>query len=320
MISVAHPGYIEALERIASECKGIGEIFMEGSPDYIRTGRIGLTHPDIENISEQVWFAHEKGIKVNVLANSSCLGGDHLSPDGYKRYRWYFERLNEIGVDSITLTDPYFIELVSREFDMKVVVSCIAFVDSPQKAIFYEELGANVITIDTGINRNFDVLQGIRESTECELRILVNEGCLYSCPFRFFHYNLISHGALSDYYHDRCLSMRIRNPELIIKSGWIRPEDLREYEKIGIDSFKISGRTHPLNWLVSTANAYIRRSYHGNLLNLLDCPRDLRDLFYIENDLLDGAIERWKECKKLCIKCGFCTDLAKRVIRTRKWR
>jgi hypothetical protein len=48
---------------------------------------------------------------------------------------------------------------------------------------------------------------------------------------------------------------------------------------------------------------------------VLDCPRDLRDLYYIPNKELEGAISQWKQCGKVCNKCGYCKRLAEKIIK-----
>jgi len=319
---VPHPGHFEGLKQLIEQNKkDIYSIFMAGSPDYIGTGRANLGSPSLEDIAKQTEYVHKNRIKMEMVLNSSCMGGRQLTPEGYRMIHWYFENLNNIGIDSIVVADPYFVETLSMDFDMDVVVSVLAFVDSPQKAEFYEELGAKSIVVDSNVNRHFDVLDAIKDATDCELKLLVNEGCLYRCPFRYTHFNFFSHAfgpnprpnVLDDYYYYKCLSMRIKNPELIIKSPWIRPEDLKEYKKY-TDVYKIGGRTHFINWISNCINAYASESYDGNLMDLLDCPKDLKDLFYIPNKALDGVIEQWKNCKKVCYKCGYCKKLTKEVV------
>jgi hypothetical protein len=61
--------------------------------------------------------------------------------------------------------------------------------------------------------------------------------------------------------------------------------------------------------------AYSTRSFDGNLMDLLDCPSELRDMFYIPNKELEGAIKQWMTCKKFCHKCGFCKATAEKVIK-----
>lgn len=330
---VPHPGHFSALKEIieVKEAEGLNEVvevYMAGSPEVMGSGRATLHSARIADIREQTAYAHQHGIKMNIVVNPSCLGGYHLTFEGYKLFKWYFEELNKADVDGVTVAEPYLIELL-RDFSMETVVSCIAHVDSPQRAEFFEDLGADTIAVDTNINRNFAVLEAITKAVNCDLKVLVNEGCLYKCPFRHAHFNLFSHitssrsslmkvqsmNIFSDYYFDKCISMRVRDPSQIIRSPWIRPEDLQEYEEIGINNFKISGRANAVNWIINCMVAYARRSFKGNLLELIDCPSELRYTFHVDNELVEGCIKQWKTCKKICDECRYCDELTTKVLR-----
>ncbi|MCX9010367.1 MAG: U32 family peptidase [Candidatus Methanoperedens sp.] len=327
---IPHPGHFLALKEICKEAtREADEIYMAGTPEVLGSGRITLHAPLLDEMEKQIQYLHEKRLKMGVILNPSCMGGQHLTSQGYNMFRWYFGKLNDMEVDTVTVAEPYLVEMLAKEFpDIKVVLSVIAHVDSPEKARFFEELGVDAITLDTNINRHFDILESIKEAVSSELRLLVNEACLYKCPFRYSHFNLFSHmtgignkpNIFSDYYYEKCISFRVRFPELIIKSPWIRPEDLKAYEAIGIDYFKMSGRANTIRWIIDCMKAYSNRSHDGNLMDLLDCPSELRDMFYIPNRELDGAIKQWMGCKKFCHKCGFCKATAERVIRVYEFK
>lgn len=326
---IPHPGHFPALKELieVKEAEGlqeVEEVFMGGSPDVMGSGRGVLHAPLLEEIQEQTEYAHEHGIKMNITMNSTCPAGHHLSFEGYKMFSWYFSELNKAGVDAVTVAEPYLVELL-RDYPMRIVVSCLAYIDAPQRAKFFEELGADVITVDTNINRHFDLLRGIVKAVSCDVRVIVNEGCLYKCPFRFSHYNLASHLSslyqpraplfAPDFYFDKCIAIRLRDPSQIMKSGWIRPEDIQAYEAIGIKDFKLSGRTKTVNWIIECMRVYARRSFHGNLLDILDCPQMLRYLVSIENDQLERSIDQWQACTKVCHACGYCERLTKEAVR-----
>jgi len=332
---VPHPGHFAALKEIIENkeawgLKDVAEVYMAGSPDVMGSGRATLHAPLIEDIKEQTAYAHQHHIRMNIVTNPSCMGGYHLTFEGYKMFGWYFEQLNKADVDGVTVAEPYLVELL-KDFPMETVISCVAHVDSLQRAEFFEDLGADTITVDTNINRNFGVLEAIMSAVNCNVRILVNEGCLYKCPFRYSHFNLFSHITASrssqllnaraqplnifgDYYFDKCISIRVRDPSQIIRSPWLRPEDMKEYEVIGVKDFKISGRANTVNWILNCMRAYSNRSYEGNLLDLLDCPAELKDMFFIDNDGLEGAIKQWKGCKKICEECRYCDELTSKVV------
>ncbi len=335
---VPHPGHFAALKEIieVKEAEGLNEVeevYMAGAPEVMGSGRATLHSARIADIKEQTAYAHQHDIKMNIVINPSCFGGNHLTFEGYKLFTQYFEDLNKAEVDGVTVAEPYFIEML-RDFSMETVVSCIAHVDSPQRAEFFEALGADTIALDTNINRNFAVLEAITKAVRCDLKILVNEGCLYKCPFRHAHFNLFSHitatrsslmkaqaqsmNIFSDYYFDKCISIRVRDPAQIIRSPWIRPEDLKDYEAIGIDNFKITGRANTVNWIINCMKAYAQRSFEGNLLELIDCPSELGYTFYVDNALLDGSIKQWKNCKKICDECRYCDELTTKVLRVIK--
>ena len=321
---VPHPGHFDGLKELISEAgKDIYSLFMAGSPDYVGTGRSNLSSPQIEDIREQTAYAHKNGVKMEIVLNSSCLGGRQLTPEGFNLIHWYLGQLDDCGVDTIVVADPYLVEIIAKDFNMLPVVSVLSFVDSPEKAEFYEGLGAHSIVVDPDVHRHFDVLHAIRDAVDCELKLLVNEGCLYQCPFRYAHFNFFSHAfgpqprpnVLDDYYYERCIMLRIKDPRLIITSPWIRPEDIKEYAGI-TDVFKIGGRTQYINWILNCVKAYTDESYDGNLMDLLDCPKDLKDLYYISNRDLDGAmIDHWKNCPAICADCGFCRDLTEKAVK-----
>ncbi|MCG7852326.1 MAG: protease, partial [Methanosarcinaceae archaeon] len=87
---VPHVGHLEGLEELLAGSNDIYAVYMAGSPDHVGTGRTNLSAPKLEDIAIQTEYAHEKGVKLEVILNSSCMGGQHLSPEGYRAINWYF--------------------------------------------------------------------------------------------------------------------------------------------------------------------------------------------------------------------------------------
>jgi len=59
----------------------------------------------------------------------------------------------------------------------------------------------------------------------------------------------------------------------LLKSPWIRPEDIRHYEAIGYERFKITERFKRTPLLLENVRVYENRRYDGNLLDLFTLPR-----------------------------------------------
>ena len=56
---------------------------------------------------------------------------------------------------------------------------------------------------------------------------------------------------------------------MLIKAGWIRPEDLAIYEDMGYETFKLLERGMPSEDLLKRVRAYSERRFEGNLTELV---------------------------------------------------
>jgi collagenase-like PrtC family protease len=131
---VPHPGHFDGLQQMLESSKDIYSIYMAGSPDYIGTGRVNLGHAGLEEVARHTEYCHNNGVKIEMVLNSSCMGGQQLTTEGYNLIHWYISNLEDIGVDTVVVADPYIIEMIANEFNIPVVVSVLAFVDCSQKA------------------------------------------------------------------------------------------------------------------------------------------------------------------------------------------
>jgi hypothetical protein len=149
-------------------------------------------------------------------------------------------------------------------------------VDTPRRARFWEDLGADAITLESfSINRNFRRLAAIRQSVRCDLQLIANHVCLLNCPLQTYHQNGFAHASddtstlFIDYCFMRCSRLRLTDPSQFIKSAWIRPEDLAVYEAMGYTNFKLLERGIPSAELLRRVKAYSERRFDGNLAELL---------------------------------------------------
>jgi hypothetical protein len=119
------------------------------------------------------------GIAFNYLLNGACFGNREWTRPWQKRVTALLARLGEMGVRRVTVSTPFLLELVKRRFpEFKVRVGIYAQVDTPRRARFWEELGADAITLESfSINRNFPPSGGdppggpLRSATDREPRL-----------------------------------------------------------------------------------------------------------------------------------------------------
>jgi hypothetical protein len=107
---------------------------------------------------------------------------------------------------------------------------------------------------------------------------MANNNCLTGCAMSPMHMNALAHagqawhankGFFIDWCFLKCTEMKMRDPVHYLRSEWIRPEDLRIYEELGFDLFKIAERDIPTEMMMTRVRAYAGRRYDGNLLDLV---------------------------------------------------
>jgi hypothetical protein len=268
-------------------------------------------------------------------------------PQYHKELLKYIQWISDVGADSVTVTIPFLIQLIKEQFPkLKIRVSTIAHVNSVNRAQFYEMLGADEITLDVMINRDFDTLEEIQKTIKCKIIVLLTDGCLYQCPFRYYHYNTLGHASQTHQQFERnyvdtcilnCSIIKFSNPTEVLKARWVRPEDLSQYEAIGINDFKIAGRRMSTEWITRSVKAFSWRKYEGNLVDIIQgfsmsfggleqkdpnvkltetLGKEARSKLIIDNSKLDGFIDFFKKqnCIAMCNSCNYCEEWAKKSV------
>lgn len=328
--------------------------------DIVGGARPGFVLPQInrKSVEQYIKACHERGLEFSYLLNAPCLGNLQYSRKGYGQLIDLLEWIDESGANSVTLGLPYLIDLVRKRFPrLMVKVSTTARVNTVRKALQYEDMGVEEIIIDEHINREFKTLEVIRKAVTCNLELIVNNICLWQCPYNYEHVNHDGHasreGEEDDYCYLQypgylCLYRKLTDPVELLKSPWIRPEDIPHYENLGYDHFKITERFKRTPLLLEHVKAYENRRYEGNLLDLFTLPRkgaftpihleyfikpehvnilkiselekvfdlEVRELIQMDNQKLNGFIEFFKknDCNQTtCLECRYCETFFEKV-------
>ncbi len=328
--------------------------------DVIGGARPGFVLPQVnrEYVKRYIQACHQKGMEFSYLLNAPCLGNLQYSRKGYNQIIDLLEWVDDAGADSVVVGVPYLIELIRKRFPrLKVKASTTARVNTVRKALQYEDMGVEEIIIDEHINREFKTLEAIRKAVQCNLEILVNNICLWQCPYNYEHVNHDGHASREGEEEENCylqypgylcLYRKLTEPVELLKSPWIRPEDISHYEALGYNHFKITERFKRTPLLVEHVKAYENRRYDGNLLDLFTLPRkgaftplhleyfikpehvnimkvselekvfdlEVRQLIQMDNRKLDGFIEHFKkmDCNQTsCSQCLYCEKVFEKV-------
>lgn len=354
----------DLISRLDENKKEVCYVYGKLASDFIGGGRPSLFLPAVSKryLKRYIKEIHENGLEFNYLLNTACLGNKEYTISGQRQIRHLIDWLIDIKVDSVTVAIPYLAQLIKKNYpQLKIYASNLAYVDSVAIAKYWEDLGVDLIVLATfSLNRDFETLSKIRKHVKCKLELIANNACLYRCPLREYHRVTIAHASqdkshTNGYYIDYCLincrAMRLSDSVNFIRSDWIRPEDVHYYEEIGIDSMKVVDRSKDVDFILRVTDAYIKRHYDGNLIDIFNLTSQgpylkgakkwlrhiryllkpftvnifsIQNLFklpplevYIDNNKLDGFLEFFvnRNCKGLCEECNYCEEVAKKTVK-----
>ena len=136
--------------------------------------------------------------------------------------------------------------------------------------------------------------------------------------------------SYNNYPMKYCMFARNNNNESWIKMRAIRPEDLHYYNEIGLNYFKVSGRTGSTEYLAKCLESYMAQSFDGNFLSLW---KPLETIYngksesehnfseYIDNKKLDGFLDHWFvgdgfSCEdQICGEtCNYCKEFYNKIM------
>lgn len=259
-------------------------------------------------IARHAHVAHAHGLKFLYLLNGRCEHMDFNDVDLRLQVltdvEWIIE---DVRADCIVVADLRLGELIRSAFSSRKValrVSTVTGVKTMDQLRPWLPLDIDGVVLHHDAGRDFEHLRCFvsslgREAPGVEIELLLNESCLYGCPSREAHYARLARERL-DYtegFQQSCNLPKFRDPSLLLRACWIRPEDLDLYKELGIRRFKVAGREMPSAWLERAAGAYLQGQYQGNLVDLLTMtPPGLdvtaADIFFVENAALDGFLQR----------------------------
>ena len=259
------------------------------------------------------------GIRSQLLLNATCEGEAWQEKEAFREILCYIVKLKDLGLKSLVVTNPVYIPKIKEQIKgIEVESSVNCYVKTVEQAVYFKDLGVDVLTIDRDINRDIPLIRKIKNKTGLKIKIMLNEGCLRNCPFRSIHYNYLSHNFLnpdkplnSIFADNPCTKIYLKNPEKIFSIPFIPPEALPYYAQVA-DYYKLTTRVFPTWRVESCLKAYIDQNFNGNLIELLDCP-GLTHLDYINYGVLknNDFFKKMIKCDNNCKKCNYCDKLMK---------
>ena len=321
----------ESMVEVIRDFRGeIADCYFAMPGDPSGRGSLGVRDGAVDgDVAEVFWNElreiAELGVRPVLLYNASCYGKEATS----KAFESYIvQNVREVrdllGLACVTTTSPFVAETLRAHFpeielrasvNMRLysvrAVECL----SPLFDSFYaaKELNRDI----AGLRR----LKVWCDAHGKKVHLLANRGCLYHCPWQTDHDNRVAHESeiaendnAARKYPSPCWAYieRPENQARLLQNTWIRPEDVEFYEGV-TEVMKLATRRHDDPRRV--VEAYVRRSFQGNLLTL--CEPSYVPV--MEGRIIDNAkfppgwIERVTACGHACETCGYCEEVWSRV-------
>ncbi|MBQ0006280.1 MAG: hypothetical protein KBS57_02615 [Alistipes sp.] len=284
-----------------------------------------------EVLREELKAVRSGGRSLDLILNANCYGEAAMSRELERRVISIVEELDSWGCrpDIITAASPFVAHCAKRHFPEIETRASVNMKLTTIQAMNYLTPWFDSFYIGRDVQRNLDTLKafsGWARDNGRKLGLLANSGCLRNCPWQTYHDNLIAHSSAAlnhqpadDFNPHLCWTMyadRANLPE-ILKATWIRPEDLDEYAPY-VDVVKLATRQHSMPRLV--VDAYVSRSYDGNLLDLFEpgyTPAFVGHGIMLENSRFPSDwASKSGHCLRECTGCGYCGKVFDMIART----
>lgn len=294
-------------------------------------GRPALIIPDVDEnfVAEYIKKVHSTNRKFSYVLNATTMGNLEFDPKFHRTILKYLQWLVNIGVDAVHVSIPYLMEIIINQFPkLKVTTSVMAHTCSVDMAKEFERMGVSAINLSLEVNRDFKAIRAIRKAVKIPLILIPNLADLHQCPYRHYHYSILGYTSQTHnidkarrYWAMQpckmyCNERKLSEPLEILKSCFIRPEDLKFYEKEGIDVFKLSGRHQNTEWIMKVARAYANREYKGNLVDIIDAiimnKKDIREFhpeFITESDPEIQAVPEFYSWSRLDLSASDVVNI-----------
>lgn len=278
-------------------------------------------------MEEELRAIKAMGIKLDLLFNGNCYGEYALSEKLANSVISVIQHLQNTvgGVEIVTTASPAIAHTVKKHFSDIEVRASVNMKIGTVKGMEYVAHLFDSFHVQREYNRNLPHLKMLKEWADAngkKLILLANSGCFAHCSGQTFHDNMVAHESqicevqnLKDFMPYVCWGAlkKRENWHMLLQNTWIRPEDIHHYEDL-FDTMKLATRMHSLPGMV--IDAYVRRSFFGNTLDLFEPGFSKAIAPYVINN--DAFPKDWftqtSECDKMCHRCGYCKKVFDQVL------
>ena len=313
-------------------------------PDNPGFGQARTYHPNtnIDYWIDLIKYSLDKGFDFVYLLNSpkSFLSESNLFDKQLEKLDKLLKRLEEVGCNKLRVTNTQLMGYLIKDYPQFKIYASTSLEYSQLKqytALLRIFPGIVEIVPAADCNKNFELLKNLKTAMpNIGIELMVNEGCMHSCPLRMHHnfsipivYTKILNNRPSGFKHNFFLQLcsiynddyhRICNPNLIY------PWEIDKYSELGFNKFKLVGRNS--DSFFKTGN---KKTYEIYLKGVDDYKQIENEGYVNLNHYVEKIQTKIKEvkpylpdinyfiknghlCSSICgVKCNYCDRCAEEM-------
>ena len=270
----------------------ISEVYFAGNPQVLPSGRRPKIKHYIRLLNSTASFDdraydddlltlirlfNTSSVRCNLLLNFEGM----LTPNMLH----YIDSLVDYGVSAVTVGNTSMLEQICRRYGNDFGIQNSVYIPAPDllSVTGLLDAGVNILLVPPDFNHDFDFLHRlalVTSSRGCELKIMVNEGCVEHCPHRAedlsdaqsYPIELAMQDYLNNPQEIRTLSSPCRaymERQGLSKTNYIHPNDVSAYAGFK-PLLKIVGRSFSSDTVLIACQAYASGQYQGDLRLLVE--------------------------------------------------
>ncbi|MFX1273867.1 MAG: hypothetical protein ACFFBP_14160 [Promethearchaeota archaeon] len=290
----------DLITQIGKKNLSVSHVIVHVPQNPIGNGSIFLPkkNPTFEEFKNYTKTIQDNGIIPIAGIDSTCQGNLEAHMEQYKATKKLFETLQGLEYKNLLVSSPNNIGFVKENyFSSKIYLSYSQYVTSLNRGKIFFEIGADNIILHPDIIRYFRILknfikikQEFKKTKEIDCILPLNIGCNWGCIHWYQHHNMQSHRTINspvfpnqeelsdvenefDYPLLYCWKERLENPENLLKSGWISPSNIEQYENLGYETYVLYTGGFSTDKIVRIINNYDNKELSVNFEEILNIPQ-----------------------------------------------
>ncbi len=225
----------------------------------------------------------------------------------------HLKYLKNLGIDTITVSSPYFVSYFLQDLDFEIVISSFLHV---YDELMIEELKKEInnkkirVVLNENEIRNIPLIKKL--SKKVDLEIFLNLNCKFSCPY----YNIdgiIEHADIQKHCRNYCKGKEKSFLDWLRRT-WVRYQDIEKYQKAGVGLFKMTDRVLPSSHIFNHFLYYTQGFQPNNNFFPTFFANTKTSTIILEKDLDNYFNYIFKKgCNRNCSSCNQCFILEKNI-------